>query len=102
VPELRTGVAQQVALQTSAAVNRAGTQFGGRCSEIAASDGSGDRIRRTQSECSRWHSAIASSIGPKVLSVTVGLSAPRSELLHLCAAEAGLTVSAYLRSSAFE
>jgi hypothetical protein len=35
-------------------------------------------------------------------SVTVRLSAPESERLHLRAAEAGLTVSAYLRSCAFE
>jgi len=35
-------------------------------------------------------------------SVTVRLSAPESEQLHLRAAEAGMTVSAYLRSCAFE
>lgn len=35
-------------------------------------------------------------------SVTIRLSAPESERLHLRAAEAGLTVSAYLRSCAFE
>jgi hypothetical protein len=35
-------------------------------------------------------------------SVTIRLSAPESERLHLRASEAGLTVSAYLRSCAFE
>jgi hypothetical protein len=40
--------------------------------------------------------------GRRCSSVTVRLSAPESEQLHLRAAEAGLTVSAYLRSCAFE
>lgn len=35
-------------------------------------------------------------------SVTVRFSAPEAELLHAHAAEAGMTVSAYLRSCAFE
>jgi hypothetical protein len=40
--------------------------------------------------------------GRRCSSVTVRLSAPESDQLHLRAAEAGLTVSAYLRSCAFE
>jgi len=40
--------------------------------------------------------------GRRCSSVTVRLSSPESEQLHLRAAEAGLNVSAYLRSCAFE
>jgi hypothetical protein len=40
--------------------------------------------------------------GRRCSSVTVRFSAPESDQLHLRAAEAGLTVSAYLRSCAFE
>jgi hypothetical protein len=43
-----------------------------------------------------------SQSGRRCSSVTVRLSAPESEQLHLRAAEAGMTVSAYLRSCTFE
>ena len=45
---------------------------------------------------------VSRNSGKRTASVTIRLSLPESEQLHLRAYEAGLTVSAYLRSCAFE
>lgn len=53
-------------------------------------------------ECALSAASTSPAPGKRHSSVTIRLSAQESEQLHLRAVEAGLTVSAYLRSCAFE